>query len=429
MFYGNYTLLFQDPSFKDKENAYANLGDNIISLVIDNIYRILGISKERIKYINKDGTKNYTDDYVILLASVNLSDSSLDFRFPMSPRIYPIFISVVANRDVFVDRPDLIEYFKKYSPIGCRDDQTVEIFRFYGIEAYLMGCHTICLPTRTKKPKDGKIFLVDTSEELEKYIPDHLRNRCEYLSHAVKYEEYPVTINENARLNALAQKLLDRYANEAEFVVTSRLHAAAPCIGMGVPVIFACNNIDFRFGWIDKYIKLYSLNEYPLIDWNPQPVELENTKDLLIRHIRNSVNRVIEKRKELFSLSEFYENREKTEFYKLFRMRLEALSNKFSRESSFRYLIWGAGQHCYYAKGLIDEIFPKAKIISIVDKYQTGKRLGVDIISPSEVESVDFDHVFITSVPAKNEAIDKLKMLFGNEAENNYTLIVSQQKS
>ena len=126
MKYGNYSLLFQDSSFQDKDNAYANLGDNIITLAINNIYQILGISQENIIYVNKDSTKDYKGEYIVLPACLNLWDSSLDLRLPMSPYIYPIFISVVANRDVFIDRQDLVEYFKMNAPIGCRDEQTME---------------------------------------------------------------------------------------------------------------------------------------------------------------------------------------------------------------------------------------------------------------------------------------------------------------
>jgi len=427
---GNYSCLFQGHiAFRDKENAFANLGDNIIALAIDSIYQTIGISTENIIYVNKDDTRKYNGEYIVLPACLNLWDFSLDLRLPMSPKIYPIFISVVANRDVFIDRPDLIEYFKKYEPIGCRDEQTVEIFRKYGIEAYLMGCHTICFPKRKNKPKNGKIFLIDTSEELEKFIPQKIRNKCEYLTHAVPYKEYPVTSEENNRLNEMAKKLLNRYANEAELIVTSRLHAATPCIAMGIPVIVACDNIDFRFGWLDKYIKLYSLEEFSSIDWDPKPVELEQTKEWIIKYIRDSINRTIAQREELFNLSEFYENRNKTIFYQLFRKRLEELLRKFNYNSDFPYVIWGSGQHCYYAYGLISEIFPKAKLTAIVDKYQTGRRLGVEIIKEAELGTVQFKHVFITTAPGKMEAIKKLECIHGHDAHNFYTLIISQQIS
>jgi len=429
MKFGNYHLLFEDNSFNDKKNAYANLGDNIIVLAIDYIYERLGISKENIVYINKDGTRNYDGEYIVLIAAVNLWDSSLDLRIPMSSRIYPIFISLVANRDVFMERRDLVQYFKKYEPIGCRDEQTLGIFRKHGIEAYLMGCHTICFPRRKGSPQNGKIFLVDTANELEEYIPDDLKEKCEHLTHAVPYQEYPVTLEEDARLNDIARNLLKRYANEAKLVVTSRLHAAAPCIAMGIPVIFASNNIDFRFGWLDKHIKLYSLEEYSSIDWNPRPIELETTKEQIIQYIGNSITRIVNQRKELFTLSEFYESRNKTQFLKLFRNRVEKLKNRYSYDSKFNYIIWGAGQHCCYAYNLVSEIFPEAQLTAIVDKYRVGKMLGVEIIKDNELDNLIFEHVFITTVPGKIEAINKMKNIYGQDAPNYYTVIASQQKS
>jgi len=428
MKFGNYILLFENNSFKDKENAYANLGDNIIVLALNYIYERLGILKEDIVYINKDSTRKYDGEYIILPAAVNLWDSSLDMRFPMSSHIYPIFISVVANRDVFIERPDLVRYFNKFEPIGCRDEQTLELFRNHGIEAYLMGCHTICFPRRKEAPQNGKIFLVDTAKELEEYIPDKVRGKCEYLTHAVPYKEYPVTLEENARLNVMAMDLLKRYSNEAEMVVTSRLHAAAPCIAMGIPVIFACNNIDFRFGWLDKYIKLYSLEEYSSIDWFPKPIELETAKEQIIQYIGNSITRIANHRKELFTLSEFYENRNKTKFLKLFRNRIEKLKNRY-HDNKFNYIIWGAGHHCCYAYNLVSKIFPKAHLIAIVDKYREGNMLGVEIIKEDELDKLVFEHVFITTVPGKIDAINKLKNMYDQDAPNYYTVIASQQKS
>jgi len=429
MKYGNYSMLFRNSSFQEKANAYANLGDNIQALALDYIYEKLGISQENIAYVNKDGTKNYKGEYIVLPSYVNLWDNSLDLRFPMSSNIYPIFVSVVANRDVFIDRPDLVDYFKTYVPIGCRDQQTLEIFRKYGIEAYLMGCLTMCFPRRKVEPQNGKVFLVDISKELEEFIPDNIKDKCEYVSHAIQYQEYPVTLEEDARLKDIARNLLQRYAYEAELVVTSRLHVAAPCIAMGIPVIFACNNIDFRFGWLDKYIKLYSLEEYSSIDWNPQSIEMESIKERIIQYINNSINRVVKQREDLFALSEFYENRSKKQFLGFFRKKIEELKKKYSSDASFQYIIWGAGQHCYYAYDLICDIFPNAKLMAIVDKYQTGKRLGVKIIKDTELETVRFEHVFITTAPGKMEAITKLVSLHGQDAPKYYTLITTQQKS
>ena len=38
--------------------------------------------------------------------------------------------------------------FKKYEPIGCRDEYSCNYFRKHGIESYIMGCYTLCLPER-----------------------------------------------------------------------------------------------------------------------------------------------------------------------------------------------------------------------------------------------------------------------------------------
>ncbi len=44
----------------------------------------------------------------------------------------------------------------------------------------------------------------------------------------------------------LAKALLQRYAN-AKLVITSRIHAALPCLGLGTPVILVCPYDQQRF--------------------------------------------------------------------------------------------------------------------------------------------------------------------------------------
>ena len=422
MRYANYSLNFEIDSYVDRENAYANLGDNIQVLAIDYLYSKMGINKDDITYINIDGTRDYKGKYVILPAVTQFIDSNLDKRFPMSNNIIPFFISFLSYGDLFAERPELVQYMKKYEPIGCRDESTMLLCRKYGIESYLMGCVSLCFPKRDIVPKKEKVFAVDVSQALVKHIPEEILCKTEFLTHAVQYEEYPISSKENKRLMELAKGMLRKYYDEATMVITGRLHVAVPCIAMGIPVIFAADNVDFRFGWVDKLIKLYTLKEYDQIDWKPQSIDIEEIKAKIYNIFANSIKRLQNKYEDFVDVSEFYEDRNRTEYYGIFYERVRQLELK----EDFEYIIWGAGHHGNYTYDIVKNIFPKAKLVSVVDKYKVGKFHGVSIIKPEEVFQKRFDHAFITTVPGKNEAISTLTLM---GKEQNCTMITSQMLS
>jgi hypothetical protein len=62
---------------------------------------------------------------------------------------------------------------------------------------------------------------------------DEIFKKAEYIKHVVRDEEFP---NEETRF-ALARHLLCKYA-DSRLVITSRIHAALPCLAMGTPVLF-----------------------------------------------------------------------------------------------------------------------------------------------------------------------------------------------
>ena len=61
-------------------------------------------------------------------------------------------------------------------------------------------------------------------------------------------------------------------------MITSRLHCAAPCAAMGIPVIFAVTERSSRFAWIETLLPVYTPEQYAHIDWNPKPAAYEPMK-------------------------------------------------------------------------------------------------------------------------------------------------------
>ena len=281
---------------------------------------------------------------------------------------------------------------------------------------------------RTEEPVNGKVFLVDVSDNLYPFIPDELKKDAVILSHAVPVNTTVMTIEEDDKLNQYAVKLLDQYKKEAKLVITSRLHAAAPCIAMGIPVVLASDNIDFRYSWLDKYVPIYTLDEYDSIDWNPMPVSAEEVKEWIPTYIAKRIKNDPTAVDELIKLDEYYMTRNRVDYYGYFRKRIIEIVKKINNDK-FRYIIWGAGLHSGYAYDIIKELYPNAELKAVIDKYETGKRFGIDIQKGSDFSDKDFDIAFITTRPGTPDAIEKMEEFFGDKAENHYVVITSQQKS
>lgn len=424
--------MIEDDSYKDKENAYANIGESIQAVAMSYIYDKIGIKKENIVKIPQCKIKSYRGEDLIFPIRLPLSRETVDNFFPLNKCIKPIFISLHLHNDIFEGREDLVSYFKQFTPIGCRDEHSCSYFRKHGIEAYIMGCYTICLPKRKMPPVNGVPFLIDISKELNQVIPSEIKEKAVYLSHAVPFEQYPVTIEEDERLENLSKNYLKRYRDEASCVITSRLHAAAPCLAMGIPVVLASNNVDFRYAWIDKYLKIYQENDYTEIDWKQwenNDSDIDKAKEMFFRFMEQSLQQGKSSREDLQQLDYFYRTRNKTLYYKCFRERLQKLKQQYSEQESFDYGIWGAGCHAIFAYELMGELFPNAKLKVVIDKYKTGELFGVPIIKERELNNYNVQHICITTNPGLSEAMQKCTELWGDNAAERYSIMISQQKS
>lgn len=148
-----------------------------------------------------------------------------DYRYSRARFWQPVAAAVLlrgANR----------EWLRRHGPIGTRDPHTALMMRARGVDAYVSGCLTLTFPAATG-PRGGGIVAVD----LDPALRDALQARVGTAARvAVVTHDDAVTTGTDARL-ARAQALLDRYAT-ADLVVTTRLHAALPCLALGTPVLF-----------------------------------------------------------------------------------------------------------------------------------------------------------------------------------------------
>jgi hypothetical protein len=191
-----------------------------------------------------------------------------------------------------------IAYLKNNGPIGCRDYNTKALLDKYGIPCYFSGCLSLTLGIKYKTAeRDGKVYFVDLPPlkrpgigTLISYIPILLRawliilkirkkwNRG-FKYTALFYCVYQRILADDILLNSefidhlysanilpddkerfeLAEELIRKYA-KAGLVITSRLHCALPCLGLGTPVIFYPHNInDVRFDGLKELLRVVTL--------------------------------------------------------------------------------------------------------------------------------------------------------------------------
>ena len=187
--------------------------------------------------------------------------------FPPSEDIIPIYFSFhIANSELsndFFTSPKCREHFKRWEPIGCRDQSTAELLGSKGINTFFSKCLTLTLDKRSAPPNEGKLFIVDgDSLPIPKSVTD--ANIVQRVTHG--WNEPFQSYQGNMRT---AQQLLDHYRDEASLIITSRLHCAMPCQAMGIPTIFFPITHFYDYGRVSVYAdaggKMQPMRSYPII--------------------------------------------------------------------------------------------------------------------------------------------------------------------
>ncbi len=155
------------------------------------------------------------------------------------------------------------DYFKAYGPVGCRDYNTINIFKERGIDNYFSGCVTLTLPKQKVTPDAGTyVCFVDLKPELEKKARELVKGtglKIKVLSHDCKYKNSEISMEERFKI---VEERLTVYQN-AKFVVTRRLHCSLPCLAMGTPVLCIGNmrNSDRWYPYCD-WVRTASIKEF-----------------------------------------------------------------------------------------------------------------------------------------------------------------------
>ena len=254
-------------------------------------------------------------------------------NFPPSDCLNPLFVSLHINpkcaTDFFSEKT--ISYLKKYEPIGARDKGTQAILEQHGIKSYYSSCLTLTLGLKYKTDeKNGKILFVDPyifpvettsllikslfracihlirypikahklaqkvgcitwvskySKWLDRHLSmasfyaiyskvftDDLLFGAEYITHILKNN---LSLSDDDKMDQ-ARELVRLYSR-AKLVITSRIHAALPCLGVETPVIFipssGLNSTRENAGRFDGLEELFNV-----IRWKNWKLDIENEK-------------------------------------------------------------------------------------------------------------------------------------------------------
>lgn len=234
-----------------------NLGDFIQSLAAKQFLPHVD------EYINREELSEYNGEPVKMI--MNGWYMMRPENWPPSEVIDPLFVAMHINYSVenIMLADNSISYLKKHAPIGCRDVHTCEILRNAGVDAYFSGCLTLTLGQTYPRKKEcsDEILFVNVLEELITW--DEILSRPRSFVRLIKDGKFMNWLNKGGLMRKIfdAQLLKDavyfnpmipegtsnyyEIADEylkrlaaAKFVVTSKIHTALPCLGMGVPVIF-----------------------------------------------------------------------------------------------------------------------------------------------------------------------------------------------
>ena len=336
-----------------------NIGETIIDLAMDEIYQYMGIQKNSIIHIDKPEISSYSGEPVILpIVKGHPQYHSISKAF--SNKVIPVFICW-SLLDGALNQED-IEYLKAHEPIGCRDEHTLNECLKNGIKAYLNGCITICFPHLEKYNEDGKVYLVDVQPELEEQIPENLKKNAVRLSHLIP---------EGEDLYGMAKALLEEYATSARLIITSRLHAAIPCMAMGIPVILAKNDFPSRYTWCDRFLPIYDQSQYDQIDWNPEPVDLKEYKKIMLDLVSARLKDVFQMETSCRKINQFYSERPHRVGVTALSKTIPLIEQNVERfGEDFEYSLWGISVLTESIYQYIQNRYPKACLIHVYDKYR-----------------------------------------------------------
>lgn len=230
--------------------------------------------------------------------------------WPISSYINPLYISMhFLQKDSLLVEDSFLkglggEDLIACGPVGARDVATLKMFERNQIPAYFSGCATLTLPKMKKLPGSAEekpyVCLTDVPDEVENY---YRRTYPDIDFRIIEHEprKMPPLVKEGAEWTdrfRTVEELLTVYQN-AQAVVTTRLHCAMPCLALETPVLLIVNDDMYepdRISGLVELVRRASSSEivkgnasFDLRDPGPNSSDYHTVREGIIRKVEDFV--------------------------------------------------------------------------------------------------------------------------------------------
>lgn len=407
-------------NFKDTGRCSVNIGDYLQFIAADYLLRQMAVPPEEVVRLGFQDIAQYEGEPVFFPFCYSIIDFVSHGKIAISEKIHPYFFAVTLSTvDKFMDLDQFLSdtynstYLLEHAPIGCRDEITYNILTKYRIPAYINGCMTAILPRYTGTPGE-KVLFVDAPKALLPYIPEALLENCEFSTQQYYFQQSD--IDDYEKIFQFTAEKYQGYKRAAKVAVTSRLHVALPLTAFGIPVILAKDKVDGRFSFIEKYLPIYSKEQYSKINWTPEVPDLEPIKRLLIDH---AVGRLSSSRSEAEllkmeqELTMLFQSRKIENVYRPSHDVTHENGSAFDRYAEkywkndvpIQYAFWGVSKNNFeFWKRHIEMNYPRAELVAIFDSFRKGQFRGFPYQSPEMIPKLPSVNVIVCSVGAAQAA-------------------------
>ena len=286
-------LMVSFPCARGRAFVCKNIGDYIQSVAARQFV------EDYDEYVQQEEASNYyPDDGKKIKLIMNGWFQWRAENWPPSDYVYPLLISMhispLKEKEILTEAG--INFLKKNGPVGCRDIGTKKMLEKVNVPCYFSGCLTLTLADKYYVPKENRenVYFVDPFFEVPEltaklfistgwyylthmkainslakhdffrdYLPTGFIDRnqkwyrafykatlfyklyskkfskkllldAEYVTHWIDVD---MKKDNDDKMMEVAEELVKKYAS-AKLVVTSRIHAGLPALGLETPVIF-----------------------------------------------------------------------------------------------------------------------------------------------------------------------------------------------
>lgn len=186
---------------------------------------------------------------------------------PPSPFINPLMLSMHLTDELKEKKPRyftqyFLDYLKGHQPIGLRDDLIKKYLDDSDIQNYFSGCLTLTLERFKGVKKNNSICAVDIDTDLLLKLKKVSGYNVIEKTHTLYEKNEKLTYDERMKN---VEDLLKTY-QACELVITTRLHCALPCLGLGVPVLLiyddSVKDIKNRLGNYTDFLNYCTKKEF-----------------------------------------------------------------------------------------------------------------------------------------------------------------------